>query len=124
MLQSLPEKSAGVLAAAVGVEDGAAEREAACGGLKRIDTQLGTHIAVHAQGEDLSVETIHDRWDVQPAVGALNLRDVGQKLSPRPVSVNVLMEQVFHCQWGPHKFFIFRKPGRKVCVKGDKGQSR
>ena len=61
VLQSLPEKSAGVLAATVGVEDGAAEREVACGGLKRIDTQLGTHIAVHAQGEDLSVETIHDR---------------------------------------------------------------
>lgn len=63
--------------------------------LERVDAQLLAHIVVHAHGKDLAVEAVHDRRDVELAVGALDLRDVGQQLLPRPIRAEILMEQIF-----------------------------
>ena len=101
VLQLLSESSAGVLAATVGVQDRVADREASGGSLERVNAQLLAHIARHAQGENLAIEAIHDRRDIELAVGALDLGNVGQQLSPRPVRAEILMEQVLrrHCLW-------------------------
>ena len=90
-----------VLAATVGVQDRVADREASGGSLERVNAQLLAHIARHAQGENLAIEAIHDRRDIELAVGALDLGNVGQQLSPRPVRAEILMEQVLrrHCLW-------------------------
>ena len=111
VLQCLPKCAAGVLAAPVGVEDGAADGETAGGCLERVDAQLLAHIVCHAQGKDFTVEAVHDRRDIEPAVNALDLRDVRQQLSKRPVRVEVLAEQILcrHCQRA-----CFRQPFRPV----------
>ena len=77
------------------------DRVAAGGSPKCVDAQLLAHIVVHAQGEDLPVEAVHDRRDIELAVGTLDLRDVGQQLSPRSVRAEILTEQVLrrHRLW-------------------------
>lgn len=94
VFQLLSKRIAGVLAATVGVQDRAADRETPGSSLERVDAQLLAHVVVHAQGKNLAVEAIHDWRDVKLSVGALDLGHVGQQLSPRPVRAEILMEQV------------------------------
>lgn len=97
--QTLPgklraERLAGVLAAAIAVQDGIPHRKPVGHGFDRVNTQLLLHVVPHTQREDLAAVAVHDRGDVQLAIPALHLSDVRQQLRKGSVRVEILLQQV------------------------------
>lgn len=63
-----------ILAASVRMQDGTLDRVSHPRSLESIDTEFFLHVISHDERQDLSVEAVEDRRDVQLAVNTLDLR--------------------------------------------------
>ena len=93
-LNGCPICSAGVLAAAVTVEDCSLELLAVLHLqlLNGTDAQFLLHVAVHSNGKNLAIEAIKYGGDVQLAVIALDLGNIGMVLS---IIVDTISQKIY-----------------------------